>query len=502
MKHRHLIYICLLALAAIAAAQPASADPATGEAQRIKAKGDSCYNRRNFPQAMEYFTLSNAIANSQKDYSCYPECLGAIGNIYAVFKDYERANYYFRQAYEQSLAAKKMRYATLFLSDVVLTYSLSNDPKSARRYYDQRHRLPIDKDDRLMSAFYDRYLKGKIYEAEGRTDETIRVFNDIIAGKSGPVFTDYLVSSIYGELCDIYLNQHRYAEALAACDSVTAYARRHADNYFLVSAYEAKSRIYRTMGQQDSTVSYQYKYLELADSVFDQPRFNNASNKLLEYEKNLTDRNIYELKSKLTYQTVILIMAVTIIVLMSVMLALVAWKNRKIRLAQRMLISKNNDLIRLTESERRKAVSDSLSHPQPAAAPATATTEAPGEEPATRQTDTALQMKIEQQLMDVEVITQHDFSLTTLSELIGSNTTYVSNIINDRYGKTFKTLLNELRVNEACKRLTDDERYGMMTIEAVSESVGYSSQSHFIKMFQRQTGMTPSVYRKISLAEK
>jgi len=95
-----------------------------------------------------------------------------------------------------------------------------------------------------------------------------------------------------------------------------------------------------------------------------------------------------------------------------------------------------------------------------------------------------------------------DFSLDRLAGMIGSNSRYVSEAINDGYGKNFRTFLNEYRVREAMRRLSDSERYGNYTIKAVAESVGFKSQAHFIAVFTKLTGMKPSVYQKISRERK
>lgn len=100
-------------------------------------------------------------------------------------------------------------------------------------------------------------------------------------------------------------------------------------------------------------------------------------------------------------------------------------------------------------------------------------------------------------LDDVSVISNSDFNLSMLAEKVGSNTKYVSSIINDVYGKNFKTVLNEYRIREACRRLTDKDHYGNMTIQAIYEELGYNSAASFIQAFKKVNGMTPSVYQKL-----
>lgn len=94
-----------------------------------------------------------------------------------------------------------------------------------------------------------------------------------------------------------------------------------------------------------------------------------------------------------------------------------------------------------------------------------------------------------------------DFSLSMLAQAVDSNTTYVSQAINTSYNKNFRTILNEHRVKEAMKRMKDIATYGNYSIQGISESVGFKSASNFIAAFKKTTGMTPSLYQKLSKNE-
>jgi len=71
-------------------------------------------------------------------------------------------------------------------------------------------------------------------------------------------------------------------------------------------------------------------------------------------------------------------------------------------------------------------------------------------------------------------------------------------VINEVYGKNFKTYINEFRIQEACRRLSDIEHYGNMTIQAIYEAVGFQSAASFIAAFKRSMGMTPSTYQRLA----
>ena len=116
------------------------------------------------------------------------------------------------------------------------------------------------------------------------------------------------------------------------------------------------------------------------------------------------------------------------------------------------------------------------------------------------QIDELLQ-KVSAVMGDVDVISRGDFTLVALAQMVGSNTRYVSWVINNTYHKNFKTLLNEYRIREVCRRMEDTANFGHLTIQALSNSLGYSSPSNFLRAFKNVNGMTPSMYQKL-ISEK
>ena len=109
-----------------------------------------------------------------------------------------------------------------------------------------------------------------------------------------------------------------------------------------------------------------------------------------------------------------------------------------------------------------------------------------------------LLVSIAQVMERTETVCAPDFSLTMLAQLVGSNTKYVSWVINTKYGKNFKTFLNEYRIRTASQMLVDTEKYGNLTIATIAERVGYKSPASFHLAFKKVYGMTPAVYIKLA----
>lgn len=89
-----------------------------------------------------------------------------------------------------------------------------------------------------------------------------------------------------------------------------------------------------------------------------------------------------------------------------------------------------------------------------------------------------------------------DCSLAFVAEKLESNTSYVSNVINNYKNKTFKVYITELRINAALIRLKKDEKLRSYTIKAIAEEFGFKRQETFSKAFKAQTAIYPSQYLK------
>jgi len=86
-------------------------------------------------------------------------------------------------------------------------------------------------------------------------------------------------------------------------------------------------------------------------------------------------------------------------------------------------------------------------------------------------------------------------SLSDLAKKIGESPHHVSQVINEKLNESFFELLASYRVEEA-KRILSGDKKDKITIEEISEMVGYNSKTAFNNAFKKLTGKTPSEFRK------
>ncbi|MDF0715181.1 helix-turn-helix domain-containing protein [Muricauda sp. 334s03] len=102
---------------------------------------------------------------------------------------------------------------------------------------------------------------------------------------------------------------------------------------------------------------------------------------------------------------------------------------------------------------------------------------------------------IESFISESQYYSQQEISLKKVAEQLGTNGNTVSKLINSETGTNFNDYINQKRIALAQKRLLDDE-FKQLTVEAIGQSVGFSSKSAFYNAFKKHTGQSPSAFMK------
>ncbi|MNO67446.1 putative response regulatory protein [compost metagenome] len=102
--------------------------------------------------------------------------------------------------------------------------------------------------------------------------------------------------------------------------------------------------------------------------------------------------------------------------------------------------------------------------------------------------------------MLLEYIQNHyadPITLTDVARQFHFNASYLSSYFTAHNGEGFSDYLNKVRLEKAMELLETTEN----SISDISASVGYSDQSYFTKVFKKQTGISPSRYRRRDVVE-
>lgn len=88
----------------------------------------------------------------------------------------------------------------------------------------------------------------------------------------------------------------------------------------------------------------------------------------------------------------------------------------------------------------------------------------------------------------------NDISISQIAESLGLTANYLSTIFRQRTGMKLIDYLTQVRMEAAKKLLCENIT---ASVQDIALMAGYNSSRHFSTLFQKQTGMTPSSYRKV-----
>ncbi|TSE02779.1 helix-turn-helix domain-containing protein [Aquimarina algiphila] len=101
-----------------------------------------------------------------------------------------------------------------------------------------------------------------------------------------------------------------------------------------------------------------------------------------------------------------------------------------------------------------------------------------------------------QQFEDQKGYLTPNINAKDLAKSFGSNSSYLSIVINTYKQKSISQYINDLRIGFAIDKLQSDATFRKYTIKAIAKDVGFNSSEIFAKKFYKNTGIYPSYFIK------
>lgn len=108
--------------------------------------------------------------------------------------------------------------------------------------------------------------------------------------------------------------------------------------------------------------------------------------------------------------------------------------------------------------------------------------------------DRTIMEKVEQLMNEKMLYTNADLSLDMLATELGLHRRHVSGAINTCTSKNFFAYVNEYRVKEAIRQMSDAGNKNQ-TIDAIGFDSGFNDRKTFHRIFKQFTGLTPGAFR-------
>lgn len=453
---------------------PASARSQSEWADSVIRRAMESYNDGSRSSDVDdLYTLIRKAENSYEipDSTMAKACL-ILANIYLNYGDYPSAVKFYKKGLKFP-RSEDMKLS--LINNLAVTNCILGNEKEARFYSSQIAKLkPRDR----ARQQYDRIIAEAFIEKTfGSRRRSVTLFKKAIteSRRMGMDTLSFGVTPI-SELSEYYERHgpvdsalywlHRYENLVAGSGS----------GVYIANAQQMLLRVYIATGDRDKALEYCKKYVATIDSLVDTGNFITVSSKAERAAEEEDRSHIEDLEITVSKQK-LLLFAIAGLVIAG---AIVWFWRRRIRHDRKLLFDRNREIAILESG-------------------------APGTPPDTTPEQhewNELMARIEETASRPETFCDPDFSLAELAKLVGSNTRYVSQAINETKGENFRSYINRFRIREARNRLTNDARYEHLTIQSIGESVGFRSVSNFNIAFKKMTGMTPSLYQKMTLEEK
>ena len=487
---------------------------ALGQANLVKGNGSLAYSNLN---------LAKDLAETNQNDSALCSVFNGLG-LYAsnIQKDYYQSVNYFFHGLESAKRSDYEQLQTIMLINISGIYFLKDDPEGlsyALNAYEVAHKLSnpylifaASANSASMYLLLKNYEKALQYIKEA---EFLMKRNDFYNQTNIYAIYGYILKgqNNIDEAMSYFqkgLDMRDTAQTTSIVNALLGYAKAHfikgnPDDAIsmLKEALEITylennpihrdkllkelSLSYEQKGQFDQALLWQREFQTESDSLFNSDKERALSDLRVKYDLEHQENMMKEAKLNLLQKTKneqLLISLLVGILLVVLFLVFFIWKRNKffatiihqyqarIRLENQM--QKKIDNLASTDDVKEKYIFSSLTEE--------------------RRTDLFSQLE---KLMSEEKI-YHDNFLTRekVSELLGSNRTYLSQIINQQTSLTFTQYINEYRINEALKLINDSR--DQLPLKTISSNVGFSSTTTFYRAFQDIVGMTPSQYKNKS----
>lgn len=449
-----------------------NANPYSMKSSMHLAKGHEMYMEQKYTSALNEYTLAMKLSTEENNSETYLTSLSCIATVYDVFNNYPRALYYYNKVLKTADSKKNADLYSATLAKIVVCYCNADDIINAKKYLELQKKHP--QSDRRKHTYSLLVNSGLIASKEKKTDISINIYKQAILFVRKNMMDGIYAAPIYNEIGTEYMNECKYDSALAYFKECETIAERQQLYGYLTDVYASLSDYYAKMGDKEMAESYKDRYEEISDSTFSKVKINTASNQLLMAQEEESDKKIMHLADTVNMQYLIILVFAVLLTCLVCAIGIILRLHSKQISSYKLLIHKDEEIEALSAPHTAKAINN-----------------------LTIEQTEELTNRITEVMGNDKLVFDSEFSLTRLSQEVGSNSKYVSMVINETYKKNFKTLLNKRRIREATRRLCDNVKYKDATIQTIALSLGYNSATNFIIAFKKIIGMTPAVYKNI-----
>ena len=443
-------------------------------------------NKNNYAVARSYFYKSLTRALEQNDRLRQAKLELNLAEVAFLLKDTSGLAYA-RSAYDWAEANGNDEVMLVGAYQCANLSYLQRKPEEALRYLAKVKKLAEQGHYKEWSSIHKLYAD--VYLMMGRYAQAEEELEAALANRDNAQAAT--LPEIYLSYARLRAAQQRYRESNELIEQGLRLAEQHTAYASAADFYRLQAENYEAMGRPQAALAAFKLYKNVSDSIYDWEKEHSMRELGMLYEIDKSEQELAYQRQLLQVarnRTVfLLLMLLFLLVLVGVLL----YSYFRQKALYKAIALQNKDAL-----ERERLLRERLKELSSAPAPADAG-KSPSQPLSTERMD-ALYERISDLMEEQRLYTDTNLTRERLAELLGTNRTYLSQVINRKTGLTYLQFLNQYRIKEAVRILSDAGNRDY-PLKALYGDLGFSSPTTFYKLFQETVGMTPSAYRKTIL---
>lgn len=433
----------------------------------------------NYEEAIKYYEKAYQIDDSLNLQSNRAIDLANIGGVYFSWKQYDEAHNYFYKSLQIDQQLNNKRGQASNYSNIASAQKANNQLDEARINYLKALELAqeINNNYQIATAYHGLGMleyEENHYEKSIEYEEQAKEYFKITQRAFG--------------LCNVCLSLGRSAMALN--DLTKAKEELKLANQYAqqTNSLELKKDValqyatfYSKIGKNKESNEFYKSYIRLNDSLFNQKSHRlitefNIKLKTLEQQREMEkislENEINESKIYNKNRLIVILIVGMVMALIGIMVILKFYRQKQ--KSYQILYEKSRQEFETApqlESCQKDMIKAGLS------------------DDLLKDILEKLHIKMEEE----KVFLNMDLSIHKLAQLMDTNTSYLSKIINDYYQQNFNSYINKYRIR-AAQEMMHDKKFRNYTIEALAHECGFRSKSSFNEAFKKISGLTPGYY--------
>lgn len=458
-----------------------------------------CSNvKKDYYRSLAYFFKGIEAAKRSRYDRLYSILLTNIAGIYYLEADTTGLKY----ALECYQLGQKRQDTYLIYSGATNTaymYYLKGDYQQAIRYLKEAETVMLGGDYHDQSNVYNLY--GHIMRHLGRLDEATRYYRKSLA-KKGQSNVSSAINAYQG-YAEVLMERRQYAAAINMLLTGLTLSYHQGSTVYRSDLLRSLAQCYEASDKPTEALRYYKLFQRETDSLFNAEKERAVEEIRAKYDierqENLIKQNQLELQEK-ENKMFLLVACLVCFAIVAALLYYLYYRKNKLYLA---IVRQNQEAFRreeqlrhqLAERQGEAGQDSTLSIPneKEPIKPSPLPSEKYAASSLTEEKKQDLYKQLENLLIEQRVYTDNMLTKEKVAEMLGTNRTYLSQIINEQTNQSFTQFITGFRTREAVRQLSAPDN--QIPLKALSAELGFNSMTTFYRQFQLATGMTPNQYR-------